>query len=521
MRDLDILSRLSARADVSPTATAIVEPGGVTVTYAELSARAQAVARGFVMAGLQPGDRVLFAVRPSVAAIVLMTGIVEAGGVLVPASLGVGDELFRAQMRQLAPSWVVAESLLIAASSSALVRRMVQWRGGALPPMNCLSSARFVRVGRRMPFGPRTISAAAIELMGRGKSIGVPSSSDVESPALVVFTSGTTAQPKAVVHSRRSLRATLDLVGGRLEIGEGDVLLSRELHLILPALFAGATVVVSRSMRFSAEDTLRMLEEYKVTHVFGVTADCQTLLQYLVDNGRTLPTTLRHVLIGAAPVHASFMRRFHDVLPHGATAWCIYGMTEMLPVACIALKEKLAFEGDGDIVGAPVDGVCARLTDDGELVLSGPNLFSGYYGAPHVIDHHTGDLARVDEGRIVLIGRQKDMIIRREHNIYPALHEPVIESIDGVRHCAMVGVYDDDAADERVVLFIEPEPWCDTATFAHTVERELRTGVHRIDDAAQPDLIILAELPRSGRSSKVDRAALREIARERLACASL
>jgi acyl-CoA synthetase (AMP-forming)/AMP-acid ligase II len=336
-----------------------------------------------------------------------------------------------------------------------------------------------------------------------------------------VFTSGTTAAPKAVVHSRRSLRATLDLVGGRLEIGAGDILLSRELHLILPALFVGAKVVISGSMRFSAEDTVRILEEYEVTHMFGVTADCQTLLQHLAGHGRKLPSTLRHVLIGAAPVHASFMRRFHDVLPSGATAWCIYGMTEMLPVACIALEEKLAFAGQGDVVGRPVDGACARVSDDGELVLSGPNLFSGYHGEPPVVEHHTGDLARIDDGRLVLIGRQKDMIIRREHNIYPALHEPVIEAIDGVRHCAMVGVYDDEAADERVVLFVEPEPWCDASTFVQTVERELRAGVHRIDDAAQPDLIILADVPRSGRSSKVDRAALRELARERLACASL
>ncbi len=520
MSRLDLLTRLSARADATPNTTAIVEPGGVTVTYAELSARAHAVARGFVKAGLQPGDRVLFAVRPSVAAIVLMTAIVEAGGVLVPASLGVGDELFRAQMRLLDPRWVVAESLLIAASRSALVRRIVRWRGGALPAMDSLGDARFVRVGPIVPWGPRTISAGAIERMGLGASPLERSSDDGDAPALIVFTSGTTAAPKAVVHSRRSLRATIDLVGSRLEIGEGDVLLSRELHLILPALFAGARVVLPRSRRFSPEDTLRLLEEHGVTHVFGVTADCQSLLQYLVATGRSLPVTLRHVLIGAAPVHASFLSRFHAVLPQGATAWCIYGMTEMLPVACIALDEKLAFTGGGDVVGNPVNGVRARVTDDGELVLSGPNLFSGYHGEPGVAEHHTGDLARIDEGRIVLIGRQKDMIIRREHNIYPALHEPVIASIAGVRHCAMVGVFDEEAADERVVLVVEPEPGLDAESFVRVIERELREGVYRIDDAAQPDLIIIGELPVSGRSSKVDRVALREMARERLACAS-
>ena len=120
----------------------------------------------------------------------------------------------------------------------------------------------------------------------------------------------------------------------------------------------------------------------------------------------------------------------------------------------------------------------------------------------------------------MLIGRQKDMIIRREHNIYPALHEPVIESIAGVRRCAMVGVYDDDAADERVVLAVEVEPWCDNDAFVAALRRELRDGTHRIDEAAQPDLIFITALPHGGRSSKVNRDALRELAKEKLACAS-
>jgi acyl-coenzyme A synthetase/AMP-(fatty) acid ligase len=70
------------------------------------------------------------------------------------------------------------------------------------------------------------------------------------------------------------------------------------------------------------------------------------------------------------------------------------------------------------------------------------------------------------------------------------------------------------------VLVVEPEPGFDTDSFVRTLERELRDGVHRIDEAALPDLIILADLPLSGRSSKVDRVALRALAREKLACAS-
>ena len=84
----------------------------------------------------------------------------------------------------------------------------------------------------------------------------------------------------------------------------------------------------------------------------------------------------------------------------------------------------------------------------------------------------------------------------------------------------MVGVYDDDAADERIVLAVEVEPWCDNDAFVAALRRELREGAHRIDEAAQPDLIFITTLGESGRSSKVNRDALRELAREKLACVS-
>ncbi|MDF1506285.1 AMP-binding protein, partial [Roseisolibacter sp. H3M3-2] len=73
-----------------------------------------------------------------------------------------------------------------------------------------------------------------------------------DAPAFVVFTSGTTAAPRAVVHTQRSLRATLDAVGASLALGDGDVLYAGELHLALPALLAGARVVVPPRGRFDA-----------------------------------------------------------------------------------------------------------------------------------------------------------------------------------------------------------------------------------------------------------------------------
>ena len=206
------------------------------------------------------------------------------------------------------------------------------------------------------------------------------------------------------------------------------------------------------------------------------------------------------------------------MLPPAATAWAIYGMTEILPVAVVSIDEKLAWTGDGDLLGAPVPGIELRVAGDGELLLRGPQLCAGYLGEPPMREHATGDVVRLDDtGRLVLLGRAKDMIIRGHHNVYPALHEPVVARIPGVRRCAMVGVRDARAADERIVLVVEPAEGTDPAALARALPAALRDEATRIDDAARPDRILVMPLPEVGRSHKVDRAALRAIAARALA----
>jgi acyl-CoA synthetase (AMP-forming)/AMP-acid ligase II len=135
-----------------------------------------------------------------------------------------------------------------------------------------------------------------------------------------------------------------------------------------------------------------------------------------------------------------------------------------------------------------------------------------------VTEHATGDLARMQDGRLVLLGRAKDMIIRGETNIYPELYEPVIERIPGVRRCALIGQYREHLADECVVLVVEPEPGTDADELSRRLRHELRCGDYRIDAAAQPDFIFSMPLPEAGRASKVNKTALRTLVRERLEC---
>jgi acyl-CoA synthetase (AMP-forming)/AMP-acid ligase II len=174
------------------------------------------------------------------------------------------------------------------------------------------------------------------------------------------------------------------------------------------------------------------------------------------------------------------------------------------------MAEKLAWEGEGDLVGAPLPGARVRIGEGNELFVAGDWLCGRYLGKEPLMEVATGDLARLDDdGRVVLLGRAKDMIIRGHYNIYPALYEGKIAEIPGVARCALIGVWDERAGDERVVLVLEPAAdVTDPAQLTRRVELALRADA-LVDTLALPDEIVVMPLPESGRTHKIDRNTLR------------
>ena len=538
----DIVQRVRETARSTPNARALIDHSGAVTTYRELMTRVAHIEQGLVTHGVRRGDRVLFAIRPTATAVATLMALTSLGAVVVAAPIGAGDELFAAQMQLVQPAWVVAESVLVLAMRHRIVRAVAGWKGVSMPSAASIPSARWVSSGPWFPGLGGVARLEHIERRGRplGETSGAASLSETVSGAMsemddastsdafVVFTSGSTGAPKAVVHSRASLSATIHVVCDVLDIAANDVLYARDMHLVLPALLAGATVFLPGGGDFHAGACLRSLRVHGITHLFEVTAHVQQLVTLASSTASLLPPSLRLLLIGAAPVRPAFFRALQRVLPNGASAWCVYGMTEMLPIATISLPDKLAYVGYGDIVGAPVAGVHVRVADAGELAVSGAHLFSGYLenatdgsvgvsSTRHPLaEHMTGDLARIDaHGRIVLSGRLKDMIIRREFNIYPELYEPTIERIDGVARCALVGVFDESTADEVVVLAVQPSAAHASPTareqLIKAIRQDMTGGRHCIDRAAQPDHIVLMNLPVTMRSGKVDKNAVRDL----------
>lgn len=510
----DVLVDLGLRALEDPEAVALV-PGrepSAAVSRGELCRRVDACAGRLAADGMAAGDPVLFSVRPSVASIVLLLALVACRAQVVFVDPGTGPELFARRLGRVEPRWVLAESLLYAASGRTPARLLARRRGLELPALGRLD-VRHVRVGPWLPGTP--LRARSYRRLVRAGG-GPPAPSrpvDEEAAALVIFTSGTTSAPKAVAHTWASLGAGLDAAGRLLDLSPTDVVLTEEVHSLIPALRAGARVVLPPPGADGA-DRLALLSRHQVTHAFLVPADAAALLDAAAHDSGGL-ARLRAVVLGAAPVGAGLLRRFRHAAPD-ARILSVYAMTEMLPVAVADAEEKLAHAaGPGDLVGAPVLGVRVRIVDD-ELHVGGPALARPDLGGPQPEWYPTGDLARLDEhGRIVLLGRRKAMVIRGHRNLYPGLYEPAAEAVEGVRAAALVGVREGD--DERAVLLVEPLPGSPVDGLAERVRTALTDGPHRIDAHAQPDAVLIAPLPRAGRSSKLDRPAAAGLAAHLLA----
>jgi acyl-CoA synthetase (AMP-forming)/AMP-acid ligase II len=215
------------------------------------------------------------------------------------------------------------------------------------------------------------------------------------------------------------------------------------------------------------------------------------------------------VWTGSAPASATLLDRVRQA---GADeAWGVYALTEMFPVAAVEAAEKLEHAGDGDLVGHSLPGVQARVDASGELLLGGPAASDRYLGEPPHQWVATGDLARRDrDGRLVLFGRRKDMILRGAENVYPGLYEPALH-LPGVSLALLVGVPAGDG-DERLVALVEPEAGADAGRLrVALVEPLARMG------AARPDEVVFATVPLAGRSRKPDRPAAARLAAAALA----
>jgi len=474
--------------------------GGTVMSFGQLDAAVAEAARRLTEQGLRAGDRLLLVAENSIPVIVLALACSRLDAWLVPVNA-------RLSQREI-DTFIEHSGARLAAFTSAV-------SPDAAAHAQRLGAAEVVWPG----CGRFHLTSANIAVVPE------PTIADGEQVAALIYTSGTSGAPKAVMLTHRNL----------LFIAENGRCMRRQtpadrVYAVLPlshiyglatmalsALHAGASLMLAP--RFDPAAVAAALETGGVTILHGVPAMYAKLLEWGRRPGNRLRApTLRIAQGGGAPLDQNFKDDFEAAF--GIPLHNGYGMTEASP--SIAQTRLDAPRSDCS-VGPPIPGIEVRIVKDGtevapgevgELHVRGPGVMKGYYKAPELTREavdaegwlNTGDLARQGgDGALFIVGRSKELIIRSGFNVYPIEVEQAINSHPDVVHCAVVGR--NVPGNEEVVAYVEPVPGCSLTPQALTAWLQERLSPYKIPSQIE----LLEHLPATA-TGKILKSQLREMA---------
>lgn len=418
--------------------------GDRAVSFAEVERAIDAKARQLVTLGVKPGERVFLLGWNSAEWIVNFWACLRVGAVPV-----------------LANTWWSAAELATAMEALQPAATLADTQAAAKLPAGA----------RKAPWAIATSEPADADTLSP-----VADSGDETETAVIIFTSGTSGQPKAVVLSHRAMLARLQMtlhvtkkLPHQVDKAAHDVTLITGplfhvggMQTLLRAFVVGDTLVLP-SGRFDTGEVLELIERHKVKRWNAV----PTMVSRLLDDpgvGKHDLASLKSISIGGAPVHKELMERIRAKLPSVSPRIPTgYGLTENGGQATAASgSEDVALLGS---TGRPLS--CVEVSflahpdmPDGEILLRSPTQMSGYYGIEESpIDKdgwlHTGDLGRLDEkGNLWITGRCKEMIIRGGENIAPAAVEAALMTLPGVIEAVVFGVPHADLGEEVMAIVV-------------------------------------------------------------------
>ncbi|MFD1933525.1 MULTISPECIES: long-chain-fatty-acid--CoA ligase [Nonomuraea] len=289
-----------------------------------------------------------------------------------------------------------------------------------------------------------------------------------EDTAVILYTSGTTGQPKGAELSHQNMLMNA-MVSDEMfpRTPGGDIYLA-----VLPLFHSfGQTVVMNTGFRrrgtlvlmprFDPGDALGLILKENVTFFAGVPTMFWGLLTKIHAEGGQAPTTLKLAVAGGASSPVEVLRDFEQTFGIGILEG--YGLSETSPVASF---NQLGRPTKPGTIGTPIWGVEMRLIDSdwktiegegpGEIAIRGHNIMKGYYNRPEATAEvmndgwfRTGDIATRDaDGYYAIVDRAKDMIIRGGFNVYPREIEEVLMTHPAVSLAAVVGVPHDSHGEE-------------------------------------------------------------------------
>ena len=450
MHDLSLNQLLLVQVEKHPTKVAL-QFSNESLSYEELDRRASQVARGLLEQRIQPGDRVAYLGKNSIAYFEFLLGAAKARAVTVPIS-------WRLALPEI--------NHVLANSRAKLL----------------LAEAAFDDAGihtRRLISGGENDSYASWRDAHPAARIDVQI--DPREPVLQLYTSGTTGQPKGVMLTHRSifgLRSRMDLLPAWWRWSSDDVsLIAMPVAHISGTGWAlwtwqcGATGIILRD--FSPETVIELMVQHRTTKIMLVPTALQMAAQHLRSRQIDLGF-LRYMYYGGAPLPPSLLKECATAFRCGFVQ--MYGMTETSGTVVALAPEDHEASGRNRLnsVGKPLPGVELKILDDGglsvapgvsgEIAIRSISNMAGYFEMPEAtastLDEtgwlRTGDIGYLDvEGYLFLQDRVKDMIISGGENIYPTEVESALCDHPAVKEVAVIGVPDVKWG-ESVKAFVVP-----------------------------------------------------------------
>jgi long-chain acyl-CoA synthetase len=441
------MQRLTAHvariARTAPQRIALVD-GERNIDYGTFWQQASGFAHHLRQSGLQAGDRVALVLPNRIESAVALYGIWLAGGVAAPLNAQARARDFLPWLRHCGARVVLHES-----GHRDMEQTLAQWSDGTA------SMAIALDAGAGLP-------------MAEG-SVDWPERDADDTLAQLLYTSGTTGDPKGVMLSHANLAANTAAVIAYLDLTQNDLIVS-----VLPFYYAygasvlhthltcGACLVLGPGMVFPIQ-VLDALQQHRATGFSGVPSTYVLLMDMLERGGHDL-SALRYLTQAGGAMTPAVADRVQDLLPD-ARLFVMYGQTEATSrISWLPPERRTDKRGS---VGIPVqhtrwsifrdDGHPASMGEEGEVCVQGPGIMLGYWNNPEATAAvlrdgwlRTGDLGRVDEdGYLFLQGRRSDMIKTGAHRVHPNDVEEVIAELPGIREVAVVGI--DDATLGQVI----------------------------------------------------------------------
>jgi fatty-acyl-CoA synthase len=421
-----------------------IDYDGREVTYAELEARSDELARGLV-----PGEVVSTLTGNSPEHVALMFACAKAGAILHPISW------------RLAPA-EIAYQLDDAGAAVFWVEEPYRELGNEALALASVAPRETLEPGSRSERG-----------------------SEEDDGLFLIYTSGTTGKPKGALLTHANCfwtNLSFDLATG---VGGDDVVLAflPQFHCggwnVQPLLawWKGARVVLER--QFDAARALRLVEEKRVTTMMGVPANYLFMAQQPGFADADL-SSLRRAVVGGAPMPVPLLEQWRE---RGVEIVQGYGLTEAAPnVLCLPPEDAMRKLGSA---GKPYPYVEVDIAPDGELLVRGPNVFPGYWRNEDATAAalqggwlHTGDVVEVDgEGYFTIKGRLKELYISGGENVYPAEVETVLFEHPSVRDAAVVGVPDEKWGEVGIAYVVADPAVAEEELIAFCRERLARFKV--------------------------------------------